>query len=284
MNRSGVNPSGAMQLVRLDDYQSWQIRFGGSTVLVDPWLTNDPVTGAIRRLHREGFTTLAEITPTDDVRAEGTSTRSTFAGVLLCTAEPDHFHADTLKLLADVPIHGTLASAKAARSIGCTSTHAHRVGDTFDITCADSSTLRITVTPTGAPLDRVAHGFVIDAIDSHGSSRGRIWIDGHRPLLSVADDIAPVDVAVLPTQSVMAVVIPVTSGPRRVARVALACGAQTLVPTATDPRRDMTWWQRCLYVVRGGTRSVAALLAGSHVQVADLEPGEAFDVRSPLSD
>lgn len=271
--------TGAMQLVRLDDYQSWQIRFGGSSLLVDPWLTNDPVTGAIRRLHREGFTTLAEID-----KADATSTRSTIVGVLLCTAESDHFHADTLKLLTDVPIHSTLASAKAARSIGCTSTHAHRVGDTFDIVCADTSTLRITLTPTGAPLDRVAHGFVIDGIDSHGSSRGRIWIDGHRPLLAVADNIAPVDVAVLPTQSVTAVVLPVTSGPRRVARVAVACGAHTLVPTATDPRRDMTWWQRCLYVVRGGTRSVAALLANSRVQIADLEPGEVFDVRSPLSD
>ncbi|MFM8482757.1 MAG: hypothetical protein ACKOBT_05360, partial [Actinomycetota bacterium] len=46
---------------RLDDYQSWQIQFGGTSLLIDPWLTDDPVSGAFDRRHTHGFTTLADL-------------------------------------------------------------------------------------------------------------------------------------------------------------------------------------------------------------------------------
>ena len=50
-----------MLLRRLDDYQSWQISFAGTSILVDPWLTPEPIRGAFDRQHPAGFTSLRDL-------------------------------------------------------------------------------------------------------------------------------------------------------------------------------------------------------------------------------
>jgi len=261
-----------MLLRRLDDYQSWQVQHAGSSVLIDPWLTDHPISGAFDRRHGEGFTTHADL-----VREN-----SDIAAVLLCTSVDDHLRPDTLRLLADVPVHSNLKAAKAARAAGSPDTHVRVPGESFDIACREGGVLRVTSTKCGLPLGLIASGWVIEALDADGADRGRIWIEPHQPTEAVAREIArrgPVDVAVLPTQSVLAVVLPVTAGPARSAKATRASGARALVPTATDPRRDMTWWQKGLYFVSGGDVRTVRELHGS-AELIHLRTGDWLDVRS----
>ena len=253
---------------RLDDYQSWQIQFGGTSILIDPWLTADPVSGSFDRRHPTGFTTLA------DLQREN----ATIGAVLLCTAVNDHLHPATMRELASIPVHGPVKAVKAARSLGCTSTHRCAPGDTMSVPAPEGGSLEILVTRTGLPLGLIAVGYVIDAVDASGERRGRVWIEPHQPTIETAKGVAPVDVALLPTQAVTAVILPVTAGPRRSIEAASAAGAHTVIPTATDPRRDMTWWQRLLYIVTGSTRRAYELAGPTETQVIELETGDWFDV------
>ncbi|MFM7872026.1 MAG: MBL fold metallo-hydrolase [Actinomycetota bacterium] len=259
---------------RLDDYQSWQIQLGGTSLLIDPWLTDDPVSGAFDRRHTHGFTTLA------DLRRES----GTIGAVLLCTSVNDHLHPATMRALVassdtPVPVHGPVKAVKMARSFGCTDTHRHQPGDVFAVPAPEGGSLQVTVTRTGLPLGLIAVGYLVEAVDAVGESQGRVWIEPHQPTRKVAASLAPVDVALLPTQAVTAVVLPVTAGPRRSIRAALAARAHTVIPTATDPRRDMTWWQKVLYIVTGSTRRAFERSAPTPTQVIELETGDWFDVR-----
>lgn len=261
-----------MLLRRLDDYQSWQIQFAGTSVLIDPWLDDEPIAGAFDRRHGRGYTAHSEL-----VREN-----STIAAVLLCTSVNDHLRPTTLHLLGDLPVHGNLKSAKAARDIGCSNTHVIAPGTSFDVNCREGGTLRISGTKCGLPLGLIAQGWLIEALDVHGEDRGRIWIEPHQPTVDTARWVAsrgPVDVAVLPTQSVVAVVLPVTAGPKRTATAATTAGARAVVPTATDPRRDMRWWQKLLYFVSGGDETTRRHLHGRCELIA-LLTGDWLDVRS----
>ncbi len=246
-----------LTLRRLDDYQSWQILFSGTCILIDPWLTPEPITGSFDRQHTAGFTTLA------DIHADGCE----IAAVLLCTSVNDHARPKTLQLLANTSVYGPAKAAAVARKAGCASTHAITPGATFTFACRDGGDLRVTVTRTGLPLGIIAVGYIIEGINPDGSSAGRIWIEPHQPTPRVAKSIAPIDIAVLPCQSVTAVVMPVNAGTKVVARAARLARARTIVATATDPRRDMSRWQRLLYPVRGGAVDVRAALAGASTVV-----------------
>lgn len=259
-----------MLLRRLDDYQSWQISFAGTSILVDPWLTPEPIRGAFDRQHPAGFTSLR------DLQLESGS----IGAIVLCTSVNDHLRSETLKLMSDVPVHGNLKAAKAARAAGCTSTHAHQVGDTFTIDCSEGGEVRVTVTQTGLPLGLIAIGYLFEAIDPENNSAGRVWIEPHQPTKATAQLLGNVDVAVLPTQSVVAVVLPVTAGPKKSAKAAKIANARALVATATQPQRDMRLWQKALYYVAGGNAQTHNQLVGSQTQFIELRTGDWLDVKS----
>jgi L-ascorbate metabolism protein UlaG (beta-lactamase superfamily) len=253
---------------RLDDYQSWQIQFAGTSILIDPWLTEDPIKGAFDRQHPPGFISLA------DLQRES----AIIGAVLLCTSVNDHLHSATLRQLTDVPIHGPVKAVKVARSLGCTQTHRHQPGDTFTLAAPEGGELHVTVTRTGLPLGLIAVGYIIDAFDADGIRQGRVWIEPHQPTVKTARLYQPVDVALLPTQAVTAVVLPVTAGPRQSMAAAQAAEAHTVIPTATDPRRDMRWWQRVLYIVTGSTRRAYEKVADTKTQVIEMSTGDWFDI------
>jgi len=255
-----------MLLRRLDDYQSWQVAWRGGSVLVDPWLTAEPIGGVFDRRHPDGFTTL------DDLRREA----GRIVGVLLCTAVNDHTRPDTLRLLGDVPVYGPAPAVKIARANSCSDTNVARVGSAFSFDCPEGGSIRVTPTKPGLPLGLIAHGYLIEGIDESGSVAGRIWIEAHQPTTKVAERIGSVDVAVLPTSSVTAVVLPVTAGLRTSARAAATCRARAIVPTATDPRRDMKWWQKSIYFVGNGPRPLRESLTRSR-QLIELKPGDWLD-------
>lgn len=231
-----------MILHRLDDYQSWLVTHGDLAILVDPWLTDEPITGSFDRRHGDDHTTVTEIA----ARPER------LAAILLCTGVNDHTRPRTLAQFPDVPVHGPVAAAKAARRAGCSSTHVVDIDRPFEFTSGACS-LVVTPTRTGLPLGLIANGYVIEA-RRDDRVEGRLWIEPHQPKVAVARSIAPIDAAVLPTSSVTAVVLPVTAGLKRSLRVATASRAHRVIATATDPRRDMSWWQKSAYFVGRGRR------------------------------
>jgi hypothetical protein len=89
-----------------------------------------------------------------------------------------------------------------------------------------------------------------------------------------------VDVAVLPTQSVVAVVLPVTAGPKKSAQAARLANARALVATATQPQRDMKLWQKALYYVNGSNAHAHNQLVGTNTQFIELRTGDWLDVKS----
>ncbi|MBU6278421.1 MAG: MBL fold metallo-hydrolase [Actinomycetales bacterium] len=253
-----------LELRRLDDYQSWQVRWGGTSILIDPWLSGEPIGGSFRREHTDWFV------------GKELLDRESVAAVLLCTGVSDHARPQTLALLKDQRILGPSGAMAVARKSGCRQITRVKPADVHVVACPDGGTLRITVTRTGLPLGMIAVGYLIEAIDAQEQLGGRIWIDPHLPGVKVAESVAPVDLALLPCHGVRAMVMPVTAGPQTIADVARACAARTIVPTATDPRRDMSTWQRAMYRVDGGADIVQRLLGPDvqDVEVVPMVPGE----------
>lgn len=258
-----------MFLRRLDDYQSWQVIHRGTSILIDPWLTSDAIEGVFNRVHGDGFVSW------DDLQREA----GTISAVILCTSVDDHTRPDSLAHVADVPVWGPIKAAKAARVAGCRSTHVAKVGVPFEVDAPEGGCLRITPTKSGLPLGLIAQGYLIEGIDDSGTSVGRVWIEPHQPTTRVARAIAPIDVAILPSTAVTALVLPVTSGLARSARAATACSARAIVPTATDPKRDMTPWQKSIYITSRGSRRLRRRLVGTR-RLVELRPRDWLDVTS----
>jgi L-ascorbate metabolism protein UlaG (beta-lactamase superfamily) len=258
-----------MFLRRLDDYQSWQVIHRGTSILIDPWLTSDAIEGVFNRVHGDGFVSW------DDLQREA----GTVSAVILCTSVDDHTRPDSLSRLVDVPVWGPVKAAKAARSAGCRSTHVAKIGEAFELPAPEGGCLRIVPTKCGLPLGLIAQGYVIEGIDDTGTVVGRIWIEPHQPTVRVARAIAPIDVAILPSTSVTAIVLPVTSGLARSARAAAACSARAIVPTATEPARDMARWQRAVYFTSRGSRRLRRRLVGTR-RLVELRPRDWLDVTS----
>ena len=256
-----------MLLRRLDDYQGWQVVFGGTSLLLDPWLTDESITGSFDR-HRS-----AQAVSLESLREASTE----IAGILLCTSVSDHARPATLSALSHVPVFGPAAAMRVARAAGSQVTHAMRPGDQRDFAAPEGGRLIVTATRTGLPLGLIAIGYLVEARDASGACAGRIWLEPHQPTRSVAAALAPVDIALLPVESVTAVVMPVTAGLGASLRAAEFARAAVIVPTATDPRRDMSRWQRILYRVRGGTTAGAA---GPPIPIATMVAGATRPVRS----
>lgn len=224
-------------------------------MLIDPWLTPEPISGSFDRQHTAGFTTL------EQARTGPDSASVEFSGVLLCTGVNDHARPATLALLAEVPVIGPRTGARAARRAGCREVRRVRAGSLTVLRTRDAGEIRITTTRCGLPLGVIAVGYLIEGRSASGAVLGRVWIEPHQPTAEVARSVAPVDVALLPQESVTAVVLPVTAGPRAAARAADAAGARLVVPTATQPRRDMSAWQKALYrVADAGAAELASRL------------------------
>lgn len=256
-----------MLLRRLDDYQSWQVVVDGGGVLIDPWLTPEAITGSFDRQHTDGFSTA------EDARTAADGSPIDIIGVLLCTGVNDHARPETLMQLRDVPVIGPRGAARVARRSGCRDVEVVRVGSAREFATPGGGAVRVTATRCGLPLGVIALGYVVEGRSATGAVLGRVWIEPHQPTEAVARAVAPVDVALLPHESVTAVVLPVTAGPRAAARAASAAGARVVVPTATDPARDMSAWQRALY--RVSNAGAADLAPRSHA----LHAGEWLPVR-----
>jgi L-ascorbate metabolism protein UlaG (beta-lactamase superfamily) len=229
-----------LRLRRLDDYQGWAIEHAGALLLIDPWLTSEPIRGVFDRARGPAYTDLAAIRDGD----------ATVVGVLLCAGVDDHARPETLAALREVPVLGPAAAVRVSRRVGAL--HATRavLGTAHTFPARGGAALRVTPTRTGWPLGWIANGYLVEGLMEERVI-GRVWFEPHQPSPHVASTLGPVDAAVLPCDAVHALVLPVAYGLTESLRAAKACRAKVLVPTATDPRRDMSGWQRALYRVRG---------------------------------
>ena len=256
-----------MLLRRLDDYQGWQVSFGGISLLLDPWLTAEPITGSFNRRRSIDAITLPGLA---DAATE-------VVAILLCTSVSDHARPATLAALSQTPVFGPAAAMRVARAAGSQRTQVMRPGDRQDFWAPKGGRLTVTATRTGLPLGLIAIGYLVEAQEATGECAGRLWLEPHQPTRSVATSLAPVDLALLPVESVTAVVMPVTAGLAASIRAAELARAQVIVPTATDPRRDMTRWQRALYRVRGGTGADAT---APTIPIVSMGAGDSRPVQS----
>ena len=234
--------------------------------MIDPWLTAEPIRGVFDRAHPPGFVTFGML---QDGRAE-------LSAVLLCSGVSDHLRPETIELLSEVPVYGPPAAAKAARALGASAT-VRRPGDVLEIACPEGGGLRVTALRTGLALSPVAIAYSIEAFDGE-RILGRIWIDPHLPTAALARRLAPISLALVPTEEVLAGFLTVTAGPRRSAEAAVAAQAQVIVPTATDPGRDMTTWQRRLLRVRGGIAELRSSLADTSTEIVLLGPAAELEI------
>jgi len=254
-----------VRLRRLDDYQGWQVISGGTSILLDPWLTDEPITGSFDRVKASSAITLEQLRSEPDQ----------IAAIALCTAVSDHTRPATLAALSQVPVIGPARAARVARKAGSSATKAIRPGQCEGFGTPEGGQITVTATRTGLPLGLIAVGYLIEAKDASGEVEGRIWLEPHQPTAPVARSLGPVDLALLPMQSVTAMLMPVTAGLQASFAAARAAQVQVIVPTATDPGRDMTGWQRALYRV-GRRQPPQADGLGSTVH--ELRAGESMRV------
>lgn len=262
-----------MILRRLDDYQGWQVIHGDASILIDPWLTDEPITGSFDRRSSPSAVTL------EQVRSESVAV----AAIALCTAVSDHARPATLAAMPEVPVLGPARAARLARRSGSRHAEVMRPGTCRVFDAGAGSRLEVTATRTGLPLGLIAIGYLIQAVDSVGQCQGRIWIEPHQPMVSIARSLAPIDLALLPMQSVTATVMPVTASAERSLRAAHAARARSIVATATEPERDMTAWQRRLYRVSASGSQIAGG-SGPVPPVLVLKADERMLVRPDESD
>ena len=272
-----------MQLRRLDDYQSWEISHQGSVILIDPWLTAEPISGSFAREHSPGFLTIDDVAPPP----------VTLEAVLLCTSVNDHTRPASLRAIAATApattVLGPRAAVRIARRAGLQHGQPVRPGDRHQWRTSAGSLLQVTVTRAGLPLGLIAVGYLIEAFEAPangtaqpGTPCGRVWIEPHQPTARVAARLAPVDIAILPSESVTAVIMPVTAGPKATSRAVQAASARILVPTATNPRRDMTSWQRLAYRVAGSEQGLQSRL-GPQTTLRSMTTGDVVALTSSTS-
>lgn len=255
-----------MELVKLDDYQSWLLRAIDDQgrrvqVLVDPWLAPRFVVGAawmFVREHREPVVELDSLGPIDRV--------------IVSAHFSDHCDLATLaRLPASVPILTTRAAARRMRSLGPRPITLARAGERHWL--APGVELRI-VAP-GKPYEHASLGLIVD---EHATGR-RLYFETHIADLATLDAIAPVDVAVLPVESVRLLGRRLVAGPSEAARVLERLGARWILPSGVAPDRSRGLLAKLLRVAGSTTELEAALHErASACTIVPLGPGGRFEL------
>lgn len=256
-----------MELARLDDYQAYLLTVedaegGVRRGLVDPWLRERFCVGAPWIFgRRHGAWVEQEALPAIDF-------------VLLTAHFADHCDPATLDALGpSVRILGTKIAARLLRRRG-------RVG--VEVLEADQ---RVSLAP-GVELRAVAPGFPyahnsLGYCVTEARSARRLYLETHvthGPRLAelVAED-GPVDLAVLPVQSVRLLGVQFAMDPARVLASLEQLGARFVLPTGLDPGRGEGLLAKVLRC-RGSLDDFARALGASELacELVELAPGQGF--------
>lgn len=256
-----------MELVRIDDYQSWGIRGGGAWVVIDPWLVGDVTVGGgvlFRRRHRRPPAFAPDTLPRPDL-------------LVVTAAFGDHMVLPTLRALdRSVPVWAQGDAARVLGRLGYGDVATAVAGDERHVPGADGGLVLRAVAP-----DRPYRTSSIGLRVEEPATGARLYLETH----VVADDalaaVGPVDVAVLPVESVRLLGTTFAMDGARALAVVDALDAHVVVPTGTEPRAAgglLPWFLlRCA----GDLEDFRARLAGRRPGTVfrPLGPGES--VRAP---
>lgn len=257
-----------MEIVRLDDYQSWLLRLHDARgrlvqVVIDPWLSPRFVVGGawlFAREHRDAVIDLDAIGPLD--------------AAIVTAPFADHCDLATLlRLPATLPM---LANAAVCRRLRRRGRACERVaaGTTHEL----APGLALSFFAPAKPYQHSSLGFVV----REAASGCVLGFETHIVAPAELARFGPLDVLVHPVESVQLLGRRLVAGPRAAAEVAAATHARTFVPTGSDPQRSRGLLSSLLRV-RGSLDELAVMLAeqGRGTRLVALAAGERLAVSGP---
>ena len=259
-----------MELVKLDDYQSWLLRLTDGEgrrvqVLIDPWLSDRfVVVGSwlFERQHHEPVRDLDALGPLDHV--------------VVSAHFSDHCDLATLaRLPATLPILTTRGAARRMRRLGPRPIEIVESGQRRAL----GPGIELRFIAPGKPYAHASLGLLVD---EHATGQ-RLWFETHIADFAQLHALAPVDVAVLPVESVRLLGRRLVAGPREAASALEAVGARAMLPTGIAPERSTGLLAKFLRV-EGSVAELEAELArrGSGCAVVELRAGERFEPSATL--
>ena len=251
-----------MRVTRVDDYQSWLIELGQQRLLIDPWLTDafSLPLGAwfFGRQHREPPAFTPDTAPALD-------------RIVLTAHFEDHLDIETLQRLPKtVPVAASKAAAKIVRGLGFAQVDTLMPGDDIQLDGGH----RLTAVAPAFPYRHNALGFLFE--EARGA---RTYLETHVADLETVRALAPVDLAILPVQSVRLFGIQFAMDAQRAAEVARAVQAKAVTPTGLDPAVAEGWFARWVLRCRGTVDDFSRRLQGdADPRFLSLATGEAADI------
>lgn len=256
-----------MHVTRIDDYQSWLVELGECRLLVDPWLTD---TFSLP-LGRWFFGRTHRSPP-----VFGPSSVPSIHALVLTSHFADHLDLATLRQLPrDVPVVGSKAAIKVIRGLGFQDLHALSPGDDFVLPGGH----RLVAIAPGFPYAYNALGFVFEE-----ATGARAYLETHMVDDRRAEALGPVDLAILPVESVHLLGIQFVMDAERAARAAQKIPARRVTPTGLDPSAAEGWFARWVVRCRGTISDFRRALAGVGPTLVELDPGERYSVESQAHD
>lgn len=263
-----------MDIVRLDDYQSWLLEFDTNEgerlrVLVDPWLSERfTLIGAwfFARHHRV-WVDPAELPPIDVV--------------LLSAHFVDHLDPATLAQLdPEVPVLTTKFAARRLRRLGRRRVEVLSPGVSREL----APGVELLPVRPGFPYAHNSLGF---AVHEQRSGR-RLYLETHvcdaARLAELAAKMGSIDVVLAPVESVHLFGIQFAMDAERALRSLRMLGPSWVLPTGIDPRRSRGLLARLLRV-RGDVETFSETLAQAETapKLVELEVGGRFRVPGGVS-
>lgn len=227
----------ALELERLDDYQSWRIRCGGQQLIIDPWLVDDIEIGDGGRWLRRQHQAPVALRPSAIDRARDI--------VVLTSAFSDHAHRPTLRSIdKGVRVLGADSAVRLARSLGYRST----------ITVAPSQRIvldgRVAVTAIRPrfPYGIGSIGLLIESLDDGVRVYFEAHVAPHRhPALEPG-----VDVIIAPVERVRLAGVQLAMDVDECVQLARRLKARWLLATGTAPAASAGLIPQRLLRIDGG--------------------------------
>jgi L-ascorbate metabolism protein UlaG (beta-lactamase superfamily) len=242
-----------MDLLKLDDYQSWLLRSGDHRLLIDPWLT-PKLRFPLGTFERE--------------RKLPVSDAGVPTGLLITAPFGDHLDAPTLAPFdRALPVFTNAPAARRLRGLGFTNITTVRAGDTHTF-----GALTVRFIAPGFPYSHNSLGFLLE------ENARRAYFETHViGAKTLAQLPKPLDALISTMESVRLFGIQLSMDAVRAAKAAAALQARVFVPTGIDPGRSTGLLPKLLSVKSDRQAFDAALEESAPgTQCRWLEPGEAL--------
>lgn len=256
-----------MRLTWLDS-NTWLIETKQMRILLDPWLVGDLIFANLTWLFR-GY------------RSQPRPIPENIDLILLSQGLDDHAHQPTLKALDhNIPVVASPNAAKVVKELGYAQITTLNHGQEFIL----PEKIKITATPGSlVGVNLVENGYIIqDLIDLTTA-----YYEPHGTHPSQLQDMAPVDVAIVPTVNVdIPFLGAVIRGQESTVQVAKWLKPQYIIPTAAGGDVTFEGLLALALQAKGSSDDLRKLLSQNQldIQVLEPKPGETVEIaRSKVS-